>query len=473
MKIICSNSAIRQFALDVFDFLSKHYSINLRSEDGQLFRIEGSPFGNRSLFSNVWRKDSELPDPITINGNKYYLNRNWYQDINGGVLCIFDNLRKYVRQITKVRYDIKQDSGEYILFEHMAVVLTTADNLIRADYTYMPSLHLSLGAMNAGCLDLTSTILASMGNVSFLALMDRIPVYIVDSRFMQEHFDEGNTHWESAIILKSILCLLEDIIDILQEKEDAEKLLYTIDKARIKIKKLSKFEKYERLILKIGNFLDDIEKWIEEYGVPGLRNPNFKPWLEGIIESIEIPPLSTEFLGVYCTAWRRNEYYEKAIFICWERIRECADHGHAIDLLTKVTIHEFCHAYMDMIAGSGRALKDVYHWMEESMANVLTLKTIENYVIKHPSAIELFDYAKSFMLKQPDAYAVAVRMWENGIFDYDMWAWHKDKCVASTSVKNWYNEMSAKWKTMPNDHIQELWANVKQEILGIGKGCCN
>lgn len=414
----------------------------------------------------------------------FYLNKNWNTGRPRANNADFAHFKDMIS--TKFpMYKVCMVGGEFhldnavasptsaapVAHSHSAVVPTTADNLIRVDYTYMNPIYLrsviSPKVVSATCFDMTSNILAATGNVSFLALMDRIPVYVVDSKFMQADFDEeGN---KVSLLLLKLRRLLEKILDIFHREEDVEKLSDTIKSTRELIDQLRGFEEYIKLIQQIKRFLDSVEGWIEEHGVHGaLENPNFEPWLKGILDEFPSPQMSTEFLGVYCHEWKRvNGYSEKAIFICWERICDCAKKGHATDLLTKVTIHEFCHAYMDVIAGSGRSSKDIYHWMEESMANVLTLKIIETYVAKHPSAIGLFKYAKGFMLRQPDAYASAVRMWENGICDYDLWAWNKDKCVALTSVNNWYNNMSASWKSMSNDQIRDLWGKVRKDTLGI------
>lgn len=473
MKIICKNRNACQFAWEVFDFLSKHYVINLiPGRVASLFCIQDSPFGGRSPFSNAYRPNRDLPDPINISGNEYYLTDDWYIDKKDQKLSIFDNLKEYVRQITNGKYDIKEESGEFILFEHVMTVPMTADNLIRVDYTYMDPIQLSRvlspKVASAGYFDLTSTILASTGNVSFLALMDRIPVYVVDSKFMQNNFDNGSTLWEKNAILFELLLLLEEILDILQGKTDAEKLSTAINNALGLVGKLLKFKECGRIILKVKDFLDSIKKWVDDKGATSaIENNNFEPWLKRIIDELrgEVS-MPTEALGVYCHEWKKNNgFNEKAIFICWERIHDCAGRGHAVDLLTKVTIHEFCHAYMDVIAGSGHASKDVYHWMEESMANVLTLKVIENYVIKHPSAQQVFEYAKSFMVEQPEAYASAVRMWENGICDYDLWAWNKEKCLVAPSVRTWCKEMEAQGDSVSTERMRTLWNEVKKEII--------
>lgn len=442
------------------------------------------------FYHNLTGAHVPWPRPYSFPGitGDYFLCKDWQEKPRGQNNADLDHFKEMI-DLKFPMYKINMVGGEFQLEDattstlpttsvtppifapsHKAIMVipTSSDNLIRADFSYLRSLNPHSGAMPASHFDLTSNILASTGNVSFLVLMDRTPVYIVDSRFMQEYFEKEDQHWECLRILRKLLRLLVEILEILQEKEDAEKLPAKLNKTRELIEELKKFKVYCKLILRIEEFLNCIEDSINRNGIPAtIRYKNFVQPLIGIIDDFPKSTVSTEYLGVYCPEWKRNGYHEKAIFICWERIRDYADRGHAIDLLTKVTIHEFCHAYMDVIAGSGRASKDIYHWMEESMANVLTLKVIENYTTKHPSAIQLLKYAKEFVYKQPDAYASAVRLWKNGICDYDLWAWNKDKCVAATSVINWYNIMSASWDTITNDRIRELWSEVKQEISGI------
>lgn len=423
-----------------------------------------------AFYNSLTGKHVPWPRPYTFASVKgvFYLCMDW----NGLTPRPGDNRDYYhLKEMISIifpMYEVNKVGGEFQLNYASASVSTTADNLIRADYSFLSSLNLHSGAIMPACyFDLASIILASMGNVSFLALMDRIPVYVVDSLFMQENFEKDDNRWECPRILKKLLHLLEEMLNIFQNNETAEKLSDILYEMRILVGKLHKFNEYGFLFRKIEEFLNSIEKSIKEYGIPTtIRNNNFEQWLRRMFDEFPEIAVSTECLGVYCSDWKRNEFHEKAIFICWERIRDYADCGQDIDLLTKVTIHEFCHAYMDVITGSGRSSEDVYRWMEESMANVLTLKVIENYTIKHPSAIQFLKYAKSFMFKQPDAYASAVRMWENGICDYDLWAWNKDKCVVAPSVNSWYKEMSRSWKTITNDRMWELWKYIKQDLLG-------
>lgn len=486
------DKTFRTFVNKVIQFLYDHHKVDfcnlIKLTDTNLEIDYGTARIKSIFYNNPTVAHVPWPKPYSFSGisGDFYLCKDWnvkprYNNAD------FDHLKEMI-DVKFPMYKVNKVGVEYQLDYVTATVIssvpvtphpsasshrpitdvpTSADNLIRADYSYLRSLTPHSGAMPASHFDLTSTILASTGNISFLAIMDRIPVYVVDNKFMQEHFDKEGACKKYNILLLKLRRLLERILDIFHGKESIEKLSGTIKATRELIEQLRRFKEYGNLIWQIEEFLDSVENWMNVHGVSSaLKNPNFESWLKRIIDDIPLLPMSTEYLGVYCHEWKRkNGFNEKAIFVCWQRIRDCAEHGHAIELLTKVTMHEFCHAYMDVIAGSGRACKDIYHWMEESMANVLTLKVIENYATKHPSAIQLFEYAKSFMLKQPDAYASAVRMWENGICDYNMWAWNKDKCVAANSVKNWYNEMSVSWKTITNGRMRELWNDVKKDII--------
>ncbi len=99
------------------------------------------------------------------------------------------------------------------------------------------------------------------------------------------------------------------------------------------------------------------------------------------------------------------------------------------------------------------------------MANVMTLVIADKYVIKHPSKLPILDYFKTFMSKQPDAYASAVPMWENGICDYDLWAWNKEKCLNASSVQKWCSEMKLHHMWIKPQDIRCLWNDVRKEIL--------
>lgn len=333
-------------------------------------------------------------------------------------------------------------------------------------------------------------MLHETNDVSFSTLMDRIPVYVVDSDFMTDHFDDVH-YYISDRKLQRKMNFVAELIDFLKELLKAiknEEILhheaYFYKRIKHEINHLpghiesEEFDWKTLLILldrilnglyegmNLGDTLDYMYQ-LEEY-IRKLSKIYKEIWSK-VSEVSAQPPM--EYLGFYCPQWKKmlNEsdyFFEKAIFICPERIRDCTASSDKYDfLLKKVLIHEFCHAYMDIkIIDKGNA-NHVYHWMEESMANVMTLMIIEKYIHKCAEGKEMLDYALSFMPKQPDAYAFAVPMWENGICDYDLWAWNKEKCLVAPSVQAWCKEMEAQGSSASTERMRALWNEVKNEII--------
>lgn len=371
----------------------------------------------------------------------------------------------------------------------MIDIVTTRDSLLRIDYSYLT--HLVIGkAAPISHFDTAAMMMSSAGNVSLLSLMDRIPVYVVDSEFMKSLPHPDDIEFDPDLFqclkrLANILRLLEQLLPVFSHDVSEgriDDIVYQIKKHLQEAKKLIarlnllQIAPWLSVVLELERFIHEIENW-------GLHraagNDNFKPMLERLIATLKdiletrfrMPHV--EYLGVYYPEWRKYSSdkksfcHEKAIFICWERILDCAERGRAVDLLTKVTIHEFCHAYMDIITGIIDKSNPDYHWMEESMANVMTLHVTEKYVVKHPSKVSMLNYFKEVMRKQPDAYASAVAMWEHGICDYDMWSWNKDRYLNTASVKKWCSEMRAKYRWLKPEDIRTLWQDVRKEILGV------
>lgn len=324
----------------------------------------------------------------------------------------------------------------------------------------------------------TASRLLQAGNNSALAVLaQRVPVYTVDSKFMREHFD-NNTKEDDEInetrrFLNKILRHLKPLAKF--KFEESQDTLDRIERNLEELKRL--LDHYElpslqnRKLLHILSELRELigcyQHWLRTQGSP---NPNLAATAEKIARDIEevldaMPNPNTEYLGVYCPDWCNVNGHEKAIFICTERIIKAEE--DCINLLTKVTIHEFCHAYMDIEHGRSHHAdpENITYWMEESMANVMTLQIIENFALKHPEALGLLEYARQFMLKQPAAYASAVKMFDNGICDYDLWAWNKDECRASAAIKTWCSEMSNRGNSLDANTIRDLWNDVKKDII--------
>lgn len=86
-------------------------------------------------------------------------------------------------------------------------------------------------------------------------------------------------------------------------------------------------------------------------------------------------------------------------------------------LFTEVLLHELAHAAMDIPFFHNRPCISYYsefgRWMEESMANAFALRIIRDY-----GAADFYEYAKQFMLSQPDEYALGVLMVDFDIYDF-------------------------------------------------------
>lgn len=121
-----------------------------------------------------------------------------------------------------------------------------------------------------------------------------------------------------------------------------------------------------------------------------------------------------------------------SIFLCEERIEKIAGKNELGLLMSKVLIHEFGHAYMDLFEPIGFTYADpIYKQNEESWANVFTLSVIQSNLSKIGPYIKggtdvFFSKVKDFISKQPVEYALGGFLWECGIQEYDYWAYNKD-----------------------------------------------
>lgn len=436
------------------------------------------------------------PRPYSFEGipGEFYLCRDWNFLPRTGDNRDYDHLREMIAAKFPM-YEVVRDPDGFKLVSSAGTAASSSgtphagsvawaasgDSMIRVDYSYLSPSSV-LNAAPAYCFNLAAWLLASAGNVSLLSLMDRIPVYVVDSRFMAEHFDDYDNRFDEPLFqcLRRLAAVLDLMVELLRQLDcdaPAEDVFET-------------FERIHKILCDIAQIIEDnhllerapdleiverIRSSVEgimnkgPYIIPG--NPNIRGIVEhyvGLLRELpgySLPPV--EYLGVYCPQWKKSgTQHEKAIFVCWERILGCAGIGHETDLLAKVTVHEFCHAYMDIITWTGSWNKGIYRWMEESMANVMTLLITEEYVIRHPSRLPLLEYFRDFMTRQPDAYASAVTMWENGIHDFDLWAWNKGRCMSCGPVRTWCAEMEDAYMWISPEDMRRLWNDVRRTILG-------
>ncbi len=151
---------------------------------------------------------------------------------------------------------------------------------------------------------------------------------------------------------------------------------------------------------------------------------DFKKEKQRIDDAI-FPGLET--FGVYL---RENE--QPVIKMCLERILHYSRCKNVNDdnfkyLFTKVMIHEFKHARFDALNQNAQCQYNEFcRWMEESLANLYTLYTIEGFIKKNRQYLDFLNYARNFMRFQPFEYALGLKLFDEriGKIAYK-WALHK------------------------------------------------
>ncbi len=206
----------------------------------------------------------------------------------------------------------------------------------------------------------------------------------------------------------------------------------------------------------------------------------------------------TEYLGVYCKDFDLTVLSTKfpdipnvkcnCIFLCVNRIIDAADKLYHSDsrynkghLLTKVLIHEFGHAYMDLMSLGIKKSDPYYPYYrgnEESWANVFTLVTVENYLSKaglynktKGGANDLMEIVIDFIKNhQPTDYSLGWFLWYCGINEYDCWAYNKHKGLEWTTWnKLAMTEFSKNSKLVPIPatvilNMKTMWESTKKEM---------
>lgn len=198
--------------------------------------------------------------------------------------------------------------------------------------------------------------------------------------------------------------------------------------------------------------------------------------------------VTTEVMGLYCPNYsvlNNSKMKQPAIFLCMQTISEKANnHNEFLYLTTLVLLHEISHYIMD--SGKEYTPQDEFsNWMEESLANCLTLNLINNILVfytndypynyshrfgeedlrdigKHNinQFVELFDYCKEFIISQPKNYQLGYYLfiYENnqGLFGTWRWTSHKHK------LSNFLNKEKQDWLDyVKYDVIEDNGAKLK------------
>lgn len=168
---------------------------------------------------------------------------------------------------------------------------------------------------------------------------------------------------------------------------------------------------------------------------------------------------STEWLGFYQNSYRILNIEKPIIGLCPERIIKCVNSDEElIILIAKIIIHEFAHAKMKLHPRAiYKPIDEFYKWMEEPMANVITLEYFRNFdrcyryrrnggehFAHVNTSILPFDFVKGFISKQPDNYRLGLDLFEQYVSQWWIWRNQKDEIQKKTKEKqNWLNYVKA------------------------------
>jgi hypothetical protein len=163
-----------------------------------------------------------------------------------------------------------------------------------------------------------------------------------------------------------------------------------------------------------------------------------------------------DILGFYQHSARILGFEIPVIGLCLEKIiNEVKTDEELIILIAKVLIHEFAHAKMKLHPSANYyPIDEFYKWMEEPMANLITLEYFKNYDkgYRHRRTklayatilISPFDYVKEFISKQPDNYRLGLDLFEHRVFQWWIWRNQKDKIQYKTKEKkDWLDYVKA------------------------------
>lgn len=201
------------------------------------------------------------------------------------------------------------------------------------------------------------------------------------------------------------------------------------------------------------------------------KMPVFKP----VCGDMENP--ATEILGFYQHKSEILGVKRPVIGLCPERFLSYVKNEKDLTILiAKVIIHEFAHALMRLHPGAVyEPVDEFYEWMEEPMANLITLEYFQNYMrfMEHPRNHKrteplgserpyapeyVFDYVKKFIQLQPSNYRLGLDLFEHRVNQW--WFWRMSK----SDIQNKTAEKEA-WIDYVKTHVGTVTSHTEKDVL--------
>lgn len=155
---------------------------------------------------------------------------------------------------------------------------------------------------------------------------------------------------------------------------------------------------------------------------------------------------ATEMLGFY----RQNgRYSSEEIFLCTDTILAHSNTDEELlYLLIKVLIHELAHALMTKHPSANYSGKDeFYYWMEEAMANLITLEHVRNFndghsrgfntlpYLRKSTSVDIYKWTRTFIENQPANYRLGLDLHDHRCWWWWVWRNSKNEIMDKTMEK--------------------------------------
>ncbi|MFC2176124.1 hypothetical protein ACFLR1_04055 [Bacteroidota bacterium] len=179
--------------------------------------------------------------------------------------------------------------------------------------------------------------------------------------------------------------------------------------------------------------------------------------------TIRVRNVPTELLGFYSRIILGYGRPTPAIYLSPEAIMHVANNGLMPEVLfAKVVIHELAHAYLDNLDNDGYGSHDdFYLWMEESLANYLTLLAMDLHSKKMGNT-NCINQTREFIRTQPANYAFAAELYTHeftGVFG--QWRENKHVINAKGIEKNdWLQYVRNNFGSTSKPDLERLYANL-------------
>lgn len=187
---------------------------------------------------------------------------------------------------------------------------------------------------------------------------------------------------------------------------------------------------------------------------------------------------STEFLGFYQHSSKVLGVPTPLIGVCPERTLDVANDDEQLTaLVAMVIIHELAHAIMMPPGDECQPIDEFYDWIEEPMANAVTLSYFWTANMAHchqrhqshprslsvprSTSINPLRYIESFISAQPPNYSFGLDLFKQRILWWWNWRHYKEHCQRKANEEQmWLEYAKAHVGSSDQDELERLFRDL-------------